>query len=68
MEHFCPRGFPQNLPTDFPVDYESNFKAWMTGEVLTHYLKKWDTVRAKTFSKKEKIVIPYFFENKRGPL
>ena len=40
---FRPRGFPQNLPSDFPVDYESNCKAWMTGEVWTRYLKKCST-------------------------
>ena len=52
---FRPRGFPQNLLSDFPVDYESNCKAWMTGEGWTRYLKKWE--RAEAFRKKNPIFV-----------
>ena len=36
-----PRGFPQNMK-HFPVNYESNKTAWMTADIWSRYLMRWD--------------------------
>ena len=43
-----PRGFPRGNLKDFPVHYESNASAWMTGDIWRRFLLQWDAeLRAK---------------------
>lgn len=40
---------------NFTVDYKSNKKAWMTGEVFSIWLKKWDKQLAKIIFPKNQV-------------